>query len=267
MCEYILRGLTTPRCPECGYHFSWEEVLDPNRRDHTYLFEHHPERNVSTFLRTAFGSYASGSFWKSLNPVMPSKPGRLAFFFMASSAVFLAALAAECLGSVATVHLWSSNYWGISAGKLIRNYAMGGLRLDVLSYGLPIIAWPLSNGVSLLLFGVTLKRRKLKRIHAMRCAIYALHPMVWLPLLVVAYFADVSEVFSRGARAYNDLISFCLYGCGWLVSIIRLRAALVYYLRIPHAAATAGLVAIVATLGFAVGLLLLVALLKSVGLI
>ena len=267
MCEYILRGLTSPRCPECGYHFSWEEVLDPNRRDHTYLFEHHPERNFSTFLRTAFGSYGSRSFWKSLSPVMPSKPGRLTLFFMASSTVFLVALAAECLGSVATVCLWSSKYWGITAGKLIRNYAMGELRLDVLSYGLPVIAWPLANGVSLLLFDITLKRRKLKRIHAMRCAIYALHPMIWLPFLVVAYFADACEVFSTGIRAYNDLISFCLYGFGVLVSIMRLRVAMVYYLRIPHAAATATLVAIVATLGFAVSILLLAALLKSVGFI
>jgi hypothetical protein len=25
-CQYNLRGLTVPRCPECGYHFAWSDV-------------------------------------------------------------------------------------------------------------------------------------------------------------------------------------------------------------------------------------------------
>ena len=43
LCEYNLRGLSEPRCPECGYRFEWAELRDPSRRLHPYLFEHHPE--------------------------------------------------------------------------------------------------------------------------------------------------------------------------------------------------------------------------------
>src|SRR5687768_18521450 len=29
LCDYDLRGLAEPRCPECGYRFTWEELRDP----------------------------------------------------------------------------------------------------------------------------------------------------------------------------------------------------------------------------------------------
>jgi hypothetical protein len=43
MCEYNLRGLAEPRCPECGYRFAWKDLLDAKARAHAYLYEHHPE--------------------------------------------------------------------------------------------------------------------------------------------------------------------------------------------------------------------------------
>ena len=39
LCDYNLRGLRDPRCPECGYQFEWPEVLDPRRQEHDYLLE------------------------------------------------------------------------------------------------------------------------------------------------------------------------------------------------------------------------------------
>ena len=50
LCNYNLRGLSEPRCPECGYSFDWPEILDITRRKHRYLFEHHPEGNIGSFL-------------------------------------------------------------------------------------------------------------------------------------------------------------------------------------------------------------------------
>ena len=55
MCDYDLRGQIEPRCPECGYRFDWDELRDPTRRVHQYLFELHPERNVWSFVRTLLG--------------------------------------------------------------------------------------------------------------------------------------------------------------------------------------------------------------------
>jgi hypothetical protein len=80
LCEYNLRGLTEPRCPECGYVFTWAELLDSNRLKHSYLFEHHPKHNVWSFVRTLTGGLRPRRFWRTLNPAMPSRPGRLALY-------------------------------------------------------------------------------------------------------------------------------------------------------------------------------------------
>ena len=50
MCGYNLRGLAQPRCPECGHEFLWRDLLDPTRRRHPYLFEHHPDHNLRSFV-------------------------------------------------------------------------------------------------------------------------------------------------------------------------------------------------------------------------
>lgn len=80
LCGYNLRGLIQPRCPECGYRFDWNEMLDPNRRLHPYLFEHHPLNKVWSFCRTLVGGLLPGRFWRKLHPAQPSYPRRLALY-------------------------------------------------------------------------------------------------------------------------------------------------------------------------------------------
>jgi hypothetical protein len=95
LCEYNLRGLTEPRCPECGYRFEWGEVLDPHRRLHPYLFEHHPERNLWSFRKTLFGGLLPGRFWRSLLPVQPSCPRRLLLYGCIVGGLYLLAWVAQ----------------------------------------------------------------------------------------------------------------------------------------------------------------------------
>jgi hypothetical protein len=77
LCEYDLRGLTECRCPECGYTFNWDELRDPKRRRHPYLFEHHPERNFWSAARTFLGGLRPHRFWSGVFPTQPSRPKRL----------------------------------------------------------------------------------------------------------------------------------------------------------------------------------------------
>jgi hypothetical protein len=81
LCRYNLRGLSEPRCPECGYRFTWRELTDPEIRRHPYLFEHHPRRNAWSFARTLSGGLLPRSFWSSLKPTQPSRPGRLVLYW------------------------------------------------------------------------------------------------------------------------------------------------------------------------------------------
>src|SRR5688572_1004938 len=85
LCEYDLRGLAEPRCPECGYRFDWPDLTDPERRRHPYLFEHHPRRNAWSFVRTMAGGLRPARFWSSLKPSQPSRPGRLVLYWLIAS--------------------------------------------------------------------------------------------------------------------------------------------------------------------------------------
>lgn len=89
LCEYNLRGLSQPRCPECGYRFTWPEVVDPTRRLHPYLYEHHPERGLRAFVSTALHGLLPKRFWRSLNPAQPSRPERLRRYWFLCAALLI----------------------------------------------------------------------------------------------------------------------------------------------------------------------------------
>ena len=66
-CGYNLRGLDTPRCPECGLGFTWEEVINPDLRPHRYLYEHHfGKEKFRRILKTVVHSWIPWRFWRSM---------------------------------------------------------------------------------------------------------------------------------------------------------------------------------------------------------
>src|SRR5438034_2766364 len=89
LCGYNLRGLSDARCPECGHQFCWANLIDPERRKHPFLFEHHPERNVWSFCRTVLAGLRPWRFWSSLLPVQPSNPRRLVLYSLITAFVVL----------------------------------------------------------------------------------------------------------------------------------------------------------------------------------
>jgi hypothetical protein len=94
ICGYDLRGLTNPRCPECGTRFTWSELRDPAKKRHPYLFEHHPERNAWSFCRTLLAGFRPAQFWSTLLPIQRSNVRRLMLYAMIwTSALFIAGAA------------------------------------------------------------------------------------------------------------------------------------------------------------------------------
>ena len=73
------------RCPECGGKFDWLDLTDPTRKLHPYLFEHHPERNLKSFIRTVIGGIFPRRFWQTLHPAQPSRPRRLLLYWFVVS--------------------------------------------------------------------------------------------------------------------------------------------------------------------------------------
>src|SRR5689334_22819484 len=107
LCEYELRGLSDPRCPECGYRFAWPELLDPTLRRHEYLFEHHGRHNIWSFWRTLIGGLKPRKFWRSVYPTQPSHPIRLIIYWLLAVSVLLVSAVGPAVFSVAEAINWT----------------------------------------------------------------------------------------------------------------------------------------------------------------
>jgi hypothetical protein len=95
LCDYDLRGqhqMPEARCPECGSVFAWPDLIDPAKRLHPFVFEHHPRRNVRSVARTLLATVKPATFWRSLHPAQPSRPRRLVLYWLICCAPLAAAL-------------------------------------------------------------------------------------------------------------------------------------------------------------------------------
>lgn len=220
MCDYNLRGLTEPRCPECGFTFDWPDLLDPKRRKHKYLFEHHPERNVWSFLRTAVGGLVPWKFWRSLRPEQPSNLRRLVLYWLVSAMcipIVYAGLFAMYCAVIAPHHravraAMTANLVTPAGQQAIRNFGSAQTFLDYyapvppsraffrrvwvdLTEGvdspgrsalilMPLFfAWPWVTAMALMIFQSTMRRARVRTAHVLRCCLYSLDVGLWFALV------------------------------------------------------------------------------------
>jgi hypothetical protein len=89
LCDYNLRGLVEPRCPECGFQFEWRELLDTERDRHPYLFEHQPKHNIWSFWKTFWTDCRPRRFWRELNPANAVRIKRLLIYWVLANSILL----------------------------------------------------------------------------------------------------------------------------------------------------------------------------------
>jgi hypothetical protein len=229
LCRYNLRGLETPRCPECGYTFAWPEVLDPNRRLHPYLFEHHPERNVRSFCQTAVGVFRPLRFWTSLHPIQPSNRRRLILYLVVGQGLYLLAMAGITLSVAYSKARWnnavaaqhaaqfpariaaipaeerqelirpygSPQAWlaattpppQTTASHLQRQFSRRQFPLSFTCSVIAPLAWPWLTFLALSLFSTSIRRSRLNRTHVLRCVTYSFDAALWAALYGIALAA------------------------------------------------------------------------------
>ena len=235
LCEYDLRGLAEPRCPECGYRFTWDELADPTRRFHPYLFEHHPQRNFWSFANTLLGGAWPRKFWSTLYPTQPSRPGRVVAYWVLCALPLLAVLAAHAYFVGSEVLQRYARFSGAEDPWLVVRWtAFHDLRDG--GYGLVALMallWPWLTLASLLVFQISLRRARLRSTHVVRCVLYAGDVVLWaaLPIgtLVLAAWARIG-----GGEGVLGVAA----AAAWLVLSYRLFAACAFYLRFDRAAET-----------------------------
>lgn len=222
LCDYNLRGLIRPRCPECGYRFDWPALLDPARRRHPYLFEHHPEGNLRSFVKTALGGMRPRRFWQSLHPAQPSHLRRLiAYWFVIACAVLLltsgSAITSRALdirrdsgvnrafframlrrpGGARYVQQINRQYGSVRAYLdglypdklhviLLRLVSTPQVFLDFAGPVATLLAWPWLTFAALMVFQISMRRAKIKAIHVLRCTVYTSDILFWFGLAIGA---------------------------------------------------------------------------------
>jgi len=237
LCDYNLRGLAEPRCPECGYQFDWPTVLDPKLRTHPYLFEVHPERNVRSFLQTLVRNFRFGSLWKTLQPSHRSNTGRLIIYGIVCSVIAM-------LPAVLLV-TWQIYQWGAgtiptpSIGELLHSASREWLIRGVCAACLIWASFPWLNFLSLRVFGQSMRRARVKSIHVLRCTIYCGDLIVWNALIDLT---AVGWYLASGRNVGNaETLMASLFYSGVIVFLFnsaRLISAYRSYMRFPHVPAT-----------------------------
>ena len=278
LCSYNLRGLAEPRCPECGYRFAWPEMLDPTRRRHPYLFEHHPERRVWSFCKTVLGGLRPGRFWRRLHPTQPSHPRRLVqywglsigFYLICLAGWYVAALTHDAAKTAArnaaqrasettflsspqgaavrrrivqdfgSVQAYLNRAYPTSTRQVIRRRLQQelGLHAAFLVVLTPVV-WPWLTFAALMVFQISMRRARVRAVHVLRCALYSSDAVLWMGLAMVPVAG--ARFVLTGSPSPSDEMVLGLAGLCLalgLLVVVRLVMAYKHYLRFDHPLAT-----------------------------
>jgi hypothetical protein len=269
LCAYSLRGLTEARCPECGYRFEWAEVLDPDRQPHPYLFEHHPEKNIRSFCRTAVGGLRPGRFWRTLRPTQRSNTRRLLLYGLAVIVLYLGLAETGISRFPMYLHYQIQDNSNQQAsllghlptsarGRIIRQY--GTLQnyaewlyptrvnallvmqtwrwFDVRWPETSLLAWSAATLATLLIFRVSMRRARVKVVHVLRCVIYSFDVLLWIALLGI--LADILETLPIPYQTAQIRRTIGEWSGPAIVVLVIYRLIMAYrlYLRFDRPAAT-----------------------------
>lgn len=238
MCWYNLRGLQEPRCPECGYRFTWPEVLDPARRRHPFLFEQHPHNNFWSFRKTLLATLRPSRFFSKLHPAHIAHVGRALMYALICSLPYLAAAS---LAAVRVLFRWNAIRTMFAGFPRVPRPSLPmyvGAAKPMVLFMLPWLSL-IFTLLALAVFQISMRRRGVDRRHLLRCVVYAGDAFFWagLVLLVMMGF----EMVMGPSLAFSELISFsCMlvWATGQLAVAWRLVAAYRYYMRFDHPVAT-----------------------------
>jgi hypothetical protein len=277
LCDYNLRGLVEPRCPECGYAFGWKELLDDQLIDHPYLFEHYPRRNLWSFRRTLAAGFKPRKFWTTLLPTHRVVMWRLVTYFLIAAALTLV------LGLSST---WTATVVNIARRNLEqraimhRAFARGidpysgrkmttsmlQMRLtafptpwdsafwrDIYQWGwlmhrwatkltFVAMAWPLLTFGTLMIFIRSMQRAKIRLVHILRCCIYCGDVFIWVGVMVCL----IKLLGITGPR--DERVGPLVFLAFVILMAARMATAFRRYLLLRHATATVILTQIVVTL-------------------
>ncbi|HZZ44781.1 MAG TPA: hypothetical protein VFE58_17725 [Tepidisphaeraceae bacterium] len=256
LCTYNLRGLIDPRCPECGYTFTWSALQEACRAAHPYLFEHYPHRTLWSFTRTTRAGFRPSSFWSRLSPAHRIHTNRLLLYWLVHTALLLIA-AAAVFGIAFYTTISSLNTTRASARAIATAGGMFSQQWLNLVYPPPgswrwlksvsnsvnpelipfvglLLLWPWLTFLSLLIFQQSMRKSRIRPAQIFRCCIYAGDAALPIFLAILAFNFLTIVQFPATQNIQLDLLPFIFL----LYASYRLLIAYKTYLRFDHVIAT-----------------------------
>ena len=228
LCDYNLRGLVEPRCPECGHAFDWAELRFRRDHVHRYVFEHHPRRAGYAFVRTLVGSLRPARFWSELRPTHHTRRGRIVGYAIVVDVLATVLAFATC---VCMVFWWTPLYvnW-FNVAPTPMTAALEALREVAPTYTLAyLLAWPWLTLATYAIFLVSLGRARIRFDHVLRCAAYSGDVAVWVaPMLVIVLLVRPPRV---SFMVVESMMVAAVATCGLLWMAARLVVAAKVYLN------------------------------------
>ncbi len=242
LCEYNLRGLTEPRCPECGYQFSWSEVL-AGRQMHRYLFEHQTSKNWWSFWMTYWNDCLPWRFWRDLKPTQEVNVRRLLRYWIFANGIAMLISIALLIHPLMQL---AQNDKALRAAGAARRLVFHNMLFDPepwsygffaqvfydIKYGAMGLGWARDVAIALLwtwlslatlmIFQSSMRQSKIKSAHVLRVAIYGCDFVV---LLAAVHLCLVD---TQRSDHWN---TFVIAGACAIVGTFRMSFAYSRYLR------------------------------------
>jgi hypothetical protein len=275
LCDYDLRGLHDPRCPECGYQFHWPDLLDPTRRLHKFVFEHYPRRNSWSFAKTTWATtFRPKKFWSSLLPSQPSVPRRLVLYWLLHAAVFVAFFVAFYIWGCrqtyqlnASQRAWALKHQPYTTAADLERYwplppqpAFFGWVFEVmpavrvlLGWIVILLLWPWLTTLVLMVYRISMRQAKLRPIHVLRCTIYSTATTALLAG-AITFFSLILAMWwfpQYWTFEHEDLAGRLGLAAIWIALTYRLARAYRHYLRFEQSMLSVLLSQVIVVLVFA----------------
>ena len=259
LCDYPLRGLAEPRCPECGFAATWAELRAADRNRHPTLFEHGRRPSLARLWWTWSRDGWPWRFWRDVTPANPVNAWRLVLYWAVvgglTAAVLLAPLPhglwPEGSRYLQQVSLYNSigSSWSYGryplpsvrqwvAGRCERTWvavASDPFTPDVVGPPLLVLAWPWLSLAALMVFRISLRQAQVHTGHVLRVAVYGCDFGLLVGVAVLGFVPVAGRRFARSDD--GTALAYLALFCG-AVAAVRLSVAYGRYLRFHWAVAT-----------------------------
>ncbi len=232
LCDYNLRGLTEPRCPECGFAFTWAELLDAKRDRHPWLFEHAVRgRRRRAFLSTYFRNCVPRRFWREVTPANPVRRARLIKYWIVTTLLLSGVIIGPLLVQAGRLAIdvqqqrarfipipgrpgqlrntWPSNYglnyttaairaaappvWSRTFALRVADAYLSRTGGAFVAVVVVTAAWPWLTVATLMVFQASMRRAKTNSDHVLRAAIYGCDFGLLVTVLAIAAFSTMDD--------------------------------------------------------------------------